>query len=267
MQYTDCSGQSTHYAYDGWGNLARITDALGQVTELTHDALGQLRAQTLPDGSHQGYGWDAAGRLISASDALSRVTRFAYNVRSQLTARQDAEGRQVQLAYDAAHRLQTLFNENGQRFDFKYDAADRLIEETRVGGQRVTVEYDANGWPAAVTHWPGVGAEAVAPEGNTSAGATPEIAQWGDSAQAADAQAAGALRTELIRDAAGRLIEKRTAQHHHHYRYDLLDQLVANQLDIIAPLVFIGPWFYDSWGFRTLRGERDWQRDVDGLLD
>ena len=38
--------------------------------------------------------------------------------------------------------------------------------------------------------------------------------------------------------------------------YDLIDQLVANQLDIVAPLVFIGPWFYDSWGFRTLNGEQ-----------
>ena len=43
---------------------------------------------------------------------------------------------------------------------------------------------------------------------------------------AATAQSAAALRTELIRDAAGRLIEKRTASHHYHYRYDLLDQLV-----------------------------------------
>ena len=95
-----------------------------------------------------------------------------------------------------------------------------------MGGQRVTVDYDANGWPTAVTHWPGVGDEAVAGGSTTTEGATPEIAQWGDGTQAADAQAAGALRTELIRDAAGRLIEKRTASHHTHYRYDLLDQLV-----------------------------------------
>ena len=43
--------------------------------------------------------------------------------------------------------------------------------------------------------------------------ATPEI-RSGDSAQASAAAQADALRTELIRDAAGRLIEKRTASHH-----------------------------------------------------
>lgn len=196
-------------------------DALGQVTAWRHDVLGRLRTLNLPDHSHQAFDYDSAGRLVDSADSLGRVTRFAYNAYDQLTARQDAEGRQVQLAYDAAHRLQTLFNENGQRFDFKYDAADRLIEETRVGGQRVTVEYDANGWPVAVTHWPGVGDEAAA-----DSGTTPEIAQWGDSAQASAAAEAGTLRTELIRDAAGRLIEKRTASHHYHYRYDALDRLL-----------------------------------------
>ena len=43
---------------------------------------------------------------------------------------------------------------------------------------------------------------------------------------AATAQSAAALRTELIRDAAGRLIEKRSSHHHYHYTYDALDQLV-----------------------------------------
>ena len=47
-----------------------------------------------------------------------------------------------------------------------------------MGGQRVTVDYDANGWPTAVTHWPGVGDEAVAGGSTTTEGATPEIAQW-----------------------------------------------------------------------------------------
>ena len=50
MQYTDCSDQSTHYAYDGWGHLARITDALGQVTEFTHDALASCAPKPCPMG-------------------------------------------------------------------------------------------------------------------------------------------------------------------------------------------------------------------------
>ena len=146
---------------------------------------------------------------MQANDALSRAIHLAYNTHSQPTARQDAEGRQVRLTYDAALRLTTLVNENGQHFGFQYDAADRMVEETRVGGQRVTVEYDANGWPIAVNHHPGAGDLAT---GLPSGGPQNQP-----------------LRTELVRDAAGRLVEKRTAAHHYHYAYDPLDQLVRAQ--------------------------------------
>ncbi len=206
QSYTDCSGQITRYTFDGRGYLSRVTDALGQVTELSHDSLGRLRARSLPDASHETFAYDAANRLVQASDPLSRVTQLAYNAHSQLTARRDAEGRQVQLTYDIAQRLSTLVNENGQHFGFQYDAADRMVEETRVGGQRVTVEYDANGWPIAVNHHPGASDLPADPKSSD-----------------------GILRTQLIRDAAGRLVEKRTASHHYHYAYDPLDQLTQAQ--------------------------------------
>ena len=165
--------------------------------------------RSLPDASHETFAYDAAGRLVQANDPLSRATQLAYNTHSQLTARRDAEGRQVQLTYDAAQRLTTLVNENGQHFGFQYDAADRMVQETRVGGQRVTVEYDANGWPTAVTHHPGAG----------------DLAAGLPSGEPQNQP----LRTELVRDAAGRLVEKRTAAHHYHYAYDPLDQLVRAQ--------------------------------------
>ena len=120
------------------------------------------------------------------------------------------------LTYDAAHRVQTLVNENGERFEFVYDAADRVIEERRVGGTRVAIDYDANGWPVVVTHHPGIGDDLSA--------------LTADSATAHDQP----LRTEFVRDAVGRLIEKRTSSHHYRYRYDKLDQLVeATKLKVV----------------------------------
>ena len=236
-QYTDCSSQATCYRWDGRGHLKSVTDALGQETQTTHDAKGRLLALSTPDGAHQSYGWDTAGRLVTATDAFSRTTRFALNARGQLTARQDAEGRPIGLTYDEAQRLKTLVNENGQRFDFRYDDADRMVEETRVGGTKVQVEYDANGWPVAVTHVPGVGDEIAPTTGETTAGQTPEIPQWGDGTSAQPGPgAAQPQRTELIRDAVGRLVEKRTATHHYHYRYDDLDRLIeAVKLEVEAP--------------------------------
>ncbi|MDQ8159145.1 MAG: hypothetical protein P3C12_06955 [Gemmatimonadota bacterium] len=38
--------------------------------------------------------------------------------------------------------------------------------------------------------------------------------------------------------------------------FDLLDQLLAEPADIVAPAIFLGTFFYDTWGFRGLDGAR-----------
>ena len=228
LEYTDCSAQTTRYAYDGQGHLSRVADAQGNVTEFTHDASGNLRGQSLPDGAHQSFDWDVASRLIQSRDALSRSTRFEWNLRGQLTNREDAEGRRVDMEYDNARRLSRLTNENGESFAFEYNVGDQLVAEHRIGGQRVTVEYDVAGWPVAVTHYPALGDDMLFDGGERTAGHTPEIAGWGDE-HAAPSSAAGPKprRTELLRDAAGRLLEKRTGAHCYSYQYDLLDRLTS----------------------------------------
>lgn len=46
--------------------------------------------------------------------------------------------------------------------------------------------------------------------------------------------------------------------------FDLLDELVLADLDICAPVIFLGGGFYDSWGFRELNGNKiRLIRDVD----
>ena len=40
------------------------------------------------------------------------------------------------------------------------------------------------------------------------------------------------------------------------FPFDLIDQLILENLDITAPLVFLGAGFYDSWGFRKLDGSK-----------
>lgn len=237
VRYTDCSAQSTTYEWDGWGYLTRSTDALGYVTDFVHDSQGDLLALTTADAASQTFQYDKAGALQVSIDALGRRTQYGYNLRSQLTVRTDAEGRNVALVYDAALRLSQLVNENGESFEFTYDAADRLIEERRVGGQRVTVEYDVAGWPVAVTHHPGLGDDLLAAnqDEHSSKTQTPEVPGWGDQRHSnSNINGSQSRRTELIRDAVGRLLEKRTTHHHYHFRYDDLDQLVsATKLKVV----------------------------------
>jgi RHS repeat-associated protein len=218
--YTDCSAKTTRFEYDGYGFLNATIDALGQVTRYVHDAMGRLQSVNQADGAATSYSYDAAGRLIGAIDPLSRTTGFSLNERGQLIKRTDTAGRAVALTYDAAHRLQTLINENGERYEFLYDAADQLIEERRVDGTRVLVEYNESGQPIAVTHVPSLGDDAVETESGagTSVGSKP-------------------IRTELVRDAVGRLLEKRTPTLRYTYEYDAMNRLLeAKKIAITAPL-------------------------------
>ena len=256
--HTDCSGQTTRYSYDGYGHLTRITDALGQITTFTHDPLGRLRGQSLPDGAHHAYDYDGAGRLTGATDPLSRISRFAWDGANRLTARQDAEGRQIELHYDKAGRLSDLINENGAAYRFTYDAADRLSEEHRPDGTRLSIQYDANGAPILLTRYPGIGDEIdeeapILPDPSDPASRTAETGVHRELQNTApetrvnkglqgsapetpvNSGLAGSLlspdesglpqHTHLIRDAAGRLIEKRTAHHLYRYAYDAADRL------------------------------------------
>ncbi len=209
VAFTDCSGKTTRYEHDGCGHPKAVIDAAGHRTSLTHDAMGRLLSVSLPDGSHQSFERDAAGRLVGATDALSRATRFALDVRGEPLWRQDAEGRRFGWQRDSAQRLLSMVNENGLRFEFVRDRADRIVEERRVGGTCVRIAYDANGRPVTITQLPGIGDDDL------------DLAEAGR----ASAPGARALRTELVRDVAGRLIEKRTATHHYRYRYDLRDRL------------------------------------------
>ncbi|WCM90478.1 DUF6531 domain-containing protein [Acidovorax sp. NCPPB 3576] len=218
-RHTDCSGQSTHYAYDGQGQLQSVTDALGQVTRSTFDARGRLVSVALPDGSSQTFGHDSAGRLVQQSDALSRLTRYGYNARGQRLWRVDAEGRQSGVRYDAAHRMAEFTTENGASYRFGYDAGDRLIAEERLDGTRIALEYDADGQVTAITHHAG-GGDDVLGELETQA-AEGTLAQGGKARRAMAPR-----RTELVRDALGRLTEKRCNGQILRYRHDVAGRVV-----------------------------------------
>ncbi|SDE62180.1 RHS repeat-associated core domain-containing protein [Paracidovorax valerianellae] len=218
-RYTDCSGQSTHYTYDGHGQLQSVTDALGQTTRSTFDARGRLVSVALPDGSSQTFEHDHVGRLVQQSDALSRITRYGYNRRGQRLWRVDAEGRQTGVRYDAAHRMAEFTTENGASYRFGYDAADRLIAEERLDGTRIALEYDEDGEVIAITHHPASGDDVFT-----------EIeaqGQDGTLAQGSAAQRAVApRRTELVRDALGRLTEKRCNGQILRYRHDVAGRVL-----------------------------------------
>jgi len=189
-EYTDCSGKTTRFVYDKHGYLQHESDAMGNRTALEHDPQGRLLKLTLPDGAEHHYRYDNAGQCVLATDALGHSTSYSYNLRGQLTGRSKKVGAlssNIQLGYDTARRLSALINENRQAYQFTYDAADRLVMETRIDGTRQVLHHDAAGQVIGVTEHPMPMGQGDAVPGH------------------ADVQP---IHTQLVRDAAGQLIQK-----------------------------------------------------------
>jgi len=79
---------TSEYAYDNAGQLASVTDSLGQETSYSYDDLGRVTKITPhdPDGNPntndeptKEYTYDAVGNLLSVTDALNHSMKFTYD--------------------------------------------------------------------------------------------------------------------------------------------------------------------------------------------
>lgn len=121
---TDPNGNTTSFAYDAQGALERVTNALGQVTQLTAN--------------------DANGRPTRIVDPNGLVTTLAYDARGRLTTR-TVGGLVTAMSYDAAGNLASVTNPDGSRLTMTYDAAHRLTKVIDRLGNQIVYTLDASG--------------------------------------------------------------------------------------------------------------------------
>lgn len=164
---TGPSARTWEYNYSIQGNLHKITDPLGQVTGLSHDALGHPIAITMPDDSILRIGYDAAGNAVSVTPPGRSNHIFRYDQVGNLIAYQpppistgsdptsytyDSDGlltgiarpgnRSTSLMYDEAGRLERITSA-GHSINYTYlDGSRRLATATTQSGVTVLYEYD-----------------------------------------------------------------------------------------------------------------------------
>ena len=66
--------RKTTTAYNALGNVASITDPLGQKSIFAYDADGNLSKRTWPDGRFVSYTYDANGKVLSVTPPYERPT-------------------------------------------------------------------------------------------------------------------------------------------------------------------------------------------------
>ena len=143
---TDPAGFETLFAYDPFGNLVTITDALGGQRSFTHDARGLVISQTDQSGNPTGYTYDDAGNLETVTDALATVTRQLHDAAGNVTTRIEAEGlpeeRTTQATFDAMNRQTSATDGIGAVSLLAYDAQGNVIQTTDPTGVVTTQSFD-----------------------------------------------------------------------------------------------------------------------------
>ncbi|MGB8436209.1 MAG: DUF6531 domain-containing protein, partial [Burkholderiales bacterium] len=111
------------------GNLRRVTNAAGHVTDITaYDAHGQPTHIVDPNGLVSVLAYDARQRLASRQ-AGGETTTYAYDAAGDLTRVTFPDGGFLDYTYDAAHRLTGIADNLGNRIAYTLDAMGHRIRE------------------------------------------------------------------------------------------------------------------------------------------
>ncbi|MFC5741197.1 RHS repeat-associated core domain-containing protein [Dyella tabacisoli] len=160
---TDPDGVFVSYTYDAAHRLTDITDALGNRIHYTLDAAGNKIKEDIYDSTGivrrtLSRSYNTLGQLTAVTDALNRAVFNAgysdsYDANGNLVHTADALGVQRKQSYDGLHRLvSTLDNYNGTdtatqntSSTFTYDARDQLTGATDPSSLTTTYTYDGLG--------------------------------------------------------------------------------------------------------------------------
>lgn len=89
--WKDSVNPATQFNYaSGTGDLASVTDSLGNTTSFVTDSVGRVTSVTTPIREKVSYQYDAMNHVTSAIDANGRTTTFTYDVAGHLTKLTDA---------------------------------------------------------------------------------------------------------------------------------------------------------------------------------
>ena len=128
----------TGFTYDGLATLRSITDALGNVTNVTLAQTGGLPQNIVdPNGVKRGYSWDARQRLVYDevfTTAANYTTYYNRDAAGEITQMYPPDGTYRNYAYDTAHRLTEVSNRYNESVQYTLDA---------LGGTTQAKTYDS----------------------------------------------------------------------------------------------------------------------------
>jgi len=141
------------------GNLASVTNALGQVTQITsYDANGRPLSITDPNGAITTLTYDLRGRLTSKNVA-GETTSYQYDGLGQLTQVTLPDSSSLSYSYDAAHRLTDITDSQGNTVHYTLDALGNHTREDTKDPTGALVRTQQSVFDALNRLWKSIGAQ------------------------------------------------------------------------------------------------------------
>ncbi|HEY4026495.1 MAG TPA: DNRLRE domain-containing protein, partial [Candidatus Dormibacteraeota bacterium] len=146
----DAMGHTTTYSYDAQGDLRRLVEPSGLVTDLTYDELGRQVSQrqtsdAFPNGLVSTTAYDVSGRVAALTEppVANAITGLTHQ--RVATTTYDGNGNVASVTVSDA-----TGGDVARRTTFAYDADDRQVSATDALGGTTATSYDAAGNVAQV---------------------------------------------------------------------------------------------------------------------
>ncbi|MEL7263262.1 MAG: putative Ig domain-containing protein [Planctomycetota bacterium] len=147
QELTDALGNVSSVQFDNLGNAAVETDALGNQVRRDHNASGDVTQLTDELGRTTRFVYDGFRNLLSQTDATGRVTRYEYAnpARGLISRIINPDGTVTSFQYDSRGNLLHTETPDGNIQTATYDQRGRILTETLPSGDQRTFQYDAFG--------------------------------------------------------------------------------------------------------------------------
>lgn len=139
----DPTGVTSSFTYDAAGNQTSSTDALGETTHTTHNAIGWPLTTTDPRGNSSSRQYDSFGDLVRSTDPLGDTSGAQFDADRNRISATDANGQTTRTIYDADNEPVRVIRADGTVLGTGYDHAGNVLSQTDGAGKVTSYAYDA----------------------------------------------------------------------------------------------------------------------------
>ncbi|MCU7919309.1 MAG: putative Ig domain-containing protein [Candidatus Thiodiazotropha sp. (ex Epidulcina cf. delphinae)] len=140
------SGKSVTFARDGQGRITRITDPNGNVIDYAYNVNGDLASVTNQVGEVTQHRYNRSHGLTEYIDPRGITpARNIYNDEGQLIATEDADGNRIEMTHDVVGRQEIVRDRLGNVTVLGYDDNGYVTAETDALGNTTSYARDERG--------------------------------------------------------------------------------------------------------------------------